>query len=227
MIDRLRRLSRSRIVAGLGGAVGALVIGGATLAFASIPDGGGVVRACYKTAGGAVRVIDTGAGARCATSERALAWPVTPRRTRLHFSTIASTVPPADFTYKLGRTVGPVTKVRANTVLRLTWVGQVALADNPGVCNFQLRVDGKTDDGSSSTAPTGATGGAANAAMVDAADVVGDALPVGVTTWFAGLAAGSHTVQIWVRGFGTTPSPPTCIDNAGGYGQDVFVEETS
>lgn len=224
-MDRtVRRTARGRRATALVAAVAVLVISVAAVAVASIPDSSGVVRACFKTAGGALRVIDTSAGSTCTAGERALAWPVTPKRTRLHFTTIEVTTPPADATYTLGRTVGVVSKQRAGTVLRLTWVGQVTVITNPGACNFQLRVDGKTDNGSAATAFTPGSGGSANVVM-GAPD--GDVLPVSVTAWFNGLAAGTHTVQIWVRGLDFGSGQPECVENAGGYGQDVLVEETS
>lgn len=52
--------------------VTALVIGG--IAVASIPDSGGVIRACYAQKGGTLRVIDTDKGQNCKTGEVALNW---------------------------------------------------------------------------------------------------------------------------------------------------------
>jgi hypothetical protein len=51
-----------------------LTIGG--VAYATIPDGGGVIRACYSvsTGPGALRVIDTGKGQHCKSTEHALSW---------------------------------------------------------------------------------------------------------------------------------------------------------
>jgi hypothetical protein len=46
----------------------------AGLALASIPDSTGVIHGCYKTTGGALRVINTGGGQTCVTGERALNW---------------------------------------------------------------------------------------------------------------------------------------------------------
>jgi hypothetical protein len=44
------------------------------IAYATIPDAGGVIHGCYKNSNGALRVIDTGAGATCSAAETALAW---------------------------------------------------------------------------------------------------------------------------------------------------------
>jgi hypothetical protein len=54
-------------------AVGALMLAGA-LAYATIPDAGGIVHACYNPANGQLRVIDTGAGQACKPAETALNW---------------------------------------------------------------------------------------------------------------------------------------------------------
>lgn len=49
------------------------VLGG--IAYASIPDSGGVINACYSKKGGALRVIDTGTGETCNTrTEIAVGW---------------------------------------------------------------------------------------------------------------------------------------------------------
>src|SRR6476619_822796 len=58
-------------------AVVALVFAMGGFAVASIPGSGGTISACYRKAGGAVRVIDTarkGPAGRCSRSERSLAF---------------------------------------------------------------------------------------------------------------------------------------------------------
>jgi hypothetical protein len=45
----------------------------AGIAYASIPDSGGVIHGCYKIAGGALRVIDPATGS-CLNSETSIAW---------------------------------------------------------------------------------------------------------------------------------------------------------
>jgi len=56
------------------GAVAALALG--SFAFAAIPDGGGVIHACYSTSTGAVRVTDTDTNLPkgCSSKETALNW---------------------------------------------------------------------------------------------------------------------------------------------------------
>jgi hypothetical protein len=46
----------------------------AAVALGSIPDGSGTINGCYANNNGALRVIDTSAGAACKTSETALSW---------------------------------------------------------------------------------------------------------------------------------------------------------
>jgi len=62
-----RRLSLVALFVGVGVAAGGI-------AYASIPDSSGVIHGCFKATGGALRVIDTGAGGACNASERALDW---------------------------------------------------------------------------------------------------------------------------------------------------------
>jgi hypothetical protein len=50
----------------------ALAAGG--IAYASIPDSSGAIHGCYKSNGGALRVIDTLAGGTCLASETPLTW---------------------------------------------------------------------------------------------------------------------------------------------------------
>jgi hypothetical protein len=46
----------------------------AAIAYATIPDSEGVIHGCYKTVGGALRVINTDEGGACLASETSLAW---------------------------------------------------------------------------------------------------------------------------------------------------------
>jgi hypothetical protein len=48
---------------------------GAGLAWATIPDSGGVIHGCFKTSSGNLRVVDPGAGGACNASEQSLEWP--------------------------------------------------------------------------------------------------------------------------------------------------------
>jgi hypothetical protein len=61
-----RRLSLIVLVVGVGVAVGGI-------AYAAIPDSGGLIHGCYNKNSGNLRVIDT-SGKGCTTSEKALNW---------------------------------------------------------------------------------------------------------------------------------------------------------
>jgi hypothetical protein len=52
----------------------AAVAVGATVAYATIPDAGGTIHACYDIRKGTLRVVDTDAGQTCGSTERALVW---------------------------------------------------------------------------------------------------------------------------------------------------------
>ncbi len=52
----------------------AMLVVGAGVAYASIPDQSEIIHGCYKAADGKLRVIDTGAGDSCLSSENALDW---------------------------------------------------------------------------------------------------------------------------------------------------------
>jgi hypothetical protein len=60
---------KNRLWAVLGAAV--LAVGG-SMAWAAIPDSGGVIHSCVKN--GAIRIIDTDTGASCKPGEQALPW---------------------------------------------------------------------------------------------------------------------------------------------------------
>src|SRR5262245_54000213 len=55
------------------GALAVAVAGG--VAYATIPDSGGVIHACYVNRAGNLRVIDTETGAACRPDETPLSWP--------------------------------------------------------------------------------------------------------------------------------------------------------
>jgi len=67
---QLRTSKAASTIAGLAAAV--VVAGG--VAYATIPDAGGVIHGCYHKNSGALRVIDTGGGGSCATGEISLDW---------------------------------------------------------------------------------------------------------------------------------------------------------
>jgi len=53
--------------------VGALLVAGG-IAYATIPDGGGVIHGCYQKNQGTLRVIDTDTSQTCSSSESPLTW---------------------------------------------------------------------------------------------------------------------------------------------------------
>ena len=63
---------RSRLLAAVLG--GVVVAAAGSIAWAAIPDSGGVIHGCYKTSNGDLRVIDPGAGDSCRAREVALDW---------------------------------------------------------------------------------------------------------------------------------------------------------
>ena len=112
-------------------------------------------------------------------------------------------------TFELLRTVGDFTKVFANTDIILVWNSH---GQGTGTfCNFQLRIDGLSDDfddGRAVFTPIVVTGGIRNT-------------PFSVMAEFTGLTAGIHTVSVWVRGIASD-----CWENPGNYPRSVFIEET-
>ena len=64
-------MSRRRVGIAAFAAVAALVAGG--VAYATIPDSGGVIHGCYARSGGALRVVDAGV-TNCKSGETALDW---------------------------------------------------------------------------------------------------------------------------------------------------------
>lgn len=112
-------------------------------------------------------------------------------------------------TYEQMVTVGTFSKKRSNSVVQVTWTGHVATAGT--FCDFQLRIDGANDTGS-----TAASGGNSTGRVVN----YGDESPASASTVFGGLATGTRTVSIWVRGFGSS-----CTINTGNFTMLVLVEE--
>lgn len=116
-------------------------------------------------------------------------------------------------TYALLRTVGSFSKAAASSHVKLTWNGHVrgtGVIATDWFCDFQLRVDGVANGSGTGRAVLYAGGGLQNDA------------PAGDTTFFDGLAVGSHTVSIWVRGAATTTA---CEINHGDATDELYVEE--
>ncbi len=132
-----------------------------------------------------------------------------PRVTRLDYSGATPVV--TDGSFQKVRDVGVFTKAAADTGVQLTWQSPVFKSlPSPASCVWQVRVDGV--NGSGTTSLSGAD-----------AVVYMEQQAVTWVDYFSGLAAGPHTVSIWVRGTGGT----TCGDNSGNFPRSVFVEEMS
>jgi hypothetical protein len=97
--------------------------------------------------------------------------------------------------------------------VRLTWTSHAAM--NPGgfSCSFQLRIDGQP------SVPVSANIGLVGDEAVINTGTSG-AVPVTLVTWFPTLAAGTHTVELWIRA-----QSGTCTENEGNYIRTVLVEE--
>jgi type VI secretion system secreted protein Hcp len=82
VIERIGRPGRAALLLLIG-----VAAGGAALAVASVPDGGGVIHSCYEvpdpgqtiplSSGPNLRIIDPSAGQACNTSEQPLSWNAT------------------------------------------------------------------------------------------------------------------------------------------------------
>jgi hypothetical protein len=114
-------------------------------------------------------------------------------------------------TFEPMRTLGTFQKRRDDTALRVTWLAHVHNGA-AGFCQYQLRIDGVKDDGTSNAEPTFGNTGEAVVYTLDQA--------VNVMTFFGGIDAGSHDVEIWLRGTGIT-----CSINLGNFQNQVIVEE--
>lgn len=112
--------------------------------------------------------------------------------------------------YELHRTIGSFVKVSDGTAILLDWNAHAG--SSGGFCEFQLRIDGFNDNGSSSTAFENSGAAAVVYAPNESLSVKG---------LFTGLEAGEHSVEIWLRG-----SAANCNLNSGDFGQTVIVTET-
>ena len=121
--------------------------------------------------------------------------------------------------YTLLRTVGTFTKLQTATVVKLSWTAHAAMT-NGFLCDFQLRIDGRTDDGATTTSGIegagravffiGASGGGPQPAFG----------PLAVTAVYDGVPAGPRPVQIYVRG-----NADACSTNDGNFPISLIVEE--
>lgn len=123
------------------------------------------------------------------------------RTTQLNYT--GETTSSVSFTYQRVRDLGTFTKDQAGSVINLYW--QSHISANGSFCLYQLRVDGNPSDPASGEAV-----------------VYAPEAPVYVRARFTGLAAGPHTVSLWLEG-----SAMSCTDNKGSFTRQVFVEETT
>jgi hypothetical protein len=131
-------------------------------------------------------------------------------RTRLPINTADVDTSITD-TPELLRNVGSFTKNQAESTIKLTWSGDISRRSDStaiGFCDFQLRIDG--------TPPPGGSG---HAVVYGASNF--DQAPVATPAYFTGLAAGPHSVEIWVRGFNST----SCVQNPGQFPEEIWAEE--
>jgi len=204
-------------------ALAVVVVVAAGAAYAAIPGPGGVIHGCIAKSTGSLRVIDN-ATQTCKSNETALSWnqqgqpgpagaPAVVNRTVLHYSNAADeTGQPGE--YVLLRTIGTFTKQQASTVLRVTLLEHDAAVN--GICNFQLRVDGLDDRGNvNSDQSSGAT-----VVVVGTDNVLPHIESATFVDTFDEVGAGSHQLQMYVRGNGNP-----CSSNPGGHGVDAVVEE--
>ena len=124
-----------------------------------------------------------------------------PIRSRTVYS--GTTTLDGQFFFAEMRELGSFTKLEGSTDIRLTWMSHVT-QDLPGYCNFQPRIDGSV-------------GANSYGAIIN---TEGTHIPVSVTQSYSSLAAGIHTLSLWVRGAGND-----CTDNPGNYPREVFIEE--
>lgn len=133
-----------------------------------------------------------------------------PIKTVLAYSGSNTEAAPAA-TFTLIRTVGVFTKQRADSALHLEWSSH-HLGTAGNFCHYQLRIDGRANDGDDATGyQVDQEGNAVSYAAYDSLSTFAE---------FPGVAAGNHTVQVWVRGGGTA-----CTLNFGNFNQQVLVEE--
>jgi len=96
----IRRFAGSRPGVGLvASLITLLVVGGVTVARASIPDSSGVIHACYKTTSGALAVINTAKTSTCPSGNGSVSWPTSTGWSGLReFTSSGTWTPPEDVT---------------------------------------------------------------------------------------------------------------------------------
>jgi hypothetical protein len=206
------------------------------VAYATIPDGQGVIHACYKVTKGDLRVIDSGA---CVAGELPLSWnqtgpqgPAGPQgpqgatgasgveQVTKSTTNVADKYVPSDSLFHERVTLDRFTKQSDATRIRVTWQGPASISGpSAGACTFQLRNDGAKDTGSVSPSIESSEGGDATLSLFG--DTYSEA-PITDTAYFESLPAGLHYVTVWVSG---TDLSDACTTNAGVFPMSVIVEE--
>ncbi len=133
-------------------------------------------------------------------------------RTRLDYGSGVSASPTPE--YAQLRSIGAFAKRHPDTALLLTWSTHVDATGDPGTfCDFQLRVDGRTD--------AEAEGGGARAVVYVPPGVQGGSSAVSVSAFFPRVGSGSHTAGVFVRG-----TARGCQENYGNFPRSLLVEES-
>jgi hypothetical protein len=211
----------------------------AGVAYATIPDGQGVIHACYKANKGDLRVVDDGA---CASGEVPLVWNQTGPQgppgaqgpegpagasglttlTKVGLgNAVSDSFMPPDTSFHERLTIGRFTKLFDTSRVRITWQGTISISGpSSGTCTFQLRVDGAKDTGSTSDAVESGEGG--DATMILSGGSTYSEVPVSDSVTFPALAAGMRFITVWVRG---TEPADHCTVNGAGFPMTVEVEE--
>jgi hypothetical protein len=150
--------------------------------------------------------VDSGGTMRALAYQDLAGNPISGNATQILYS--GTTTATSSFTPALLLTAGVFSKVSGATAITATWISHVRGGGGNGssFCQFELRID--------NTVPTGTSAGAGGA-VTYAQDQA-----VNLTGRWTGLATGSHTVSIWLRGSGVS-----CMDNPGNFERQVYVVE--
>lgn len=152
-----------------------------------------------------------GQEARLGTLEERVAEAMGARR-RIDYTdgAASTTIGPA---YAPLRDLGTFVKRHAASTVMLTWNTHLdAVGDPDSFCDFQIRIDGKPD--------SEREGGGGRAVAYIPAGQQGTSTAASVSTLFARVGPGAHTLSVWVRG-----SARECIENYGNFPRSVLVEE--
>jgi hypothetical protein len=113
-----------------------------------------------------------------------------------------------------GSGLGTFTKVNAGTTIVATYQGHISTIPaltSGQVCLFQVRIDGAAGTGLGNSPGLTAFGPQPS-----------EAIPASFSAAFSGLAAGTHTLQLWVACLNGTPD---IVPNGGGFGENAQILE--